>query len=361
MEKLLSYIAPSAPATRRPSAGGEPPLRIEIGFTPTWYRNKLGIDFGEIWHNNPQYRKDAVLAMRKEIKTRFPGKNIGIISNNPDLLTGTYGACAIAAIYGMPVVYSIDNWPTCGHKPLSDSEMNFLEAPGLDDNIFFRNLIKQMEWIEKDQGNIIGFMNWQGVLNNAHRLRGEHIFTDMYINPDGVLHLMNCVCSTMIEAAKRIQYRQKKTNVKFNFFTVSNCLVNMISPEQYRDFVMPFDLKISREFDTIGIHNCAWNADPYMEYYARIPNLGYIDMGINSDLNRAKKLFPKARRAIMYTPMDVYSKSLEQIKQDMVKIALYYSPCDIVMADIDDCVPDKKVIKLIEIANIMNLEFMKDK
>ena len=354
MEQLISYIAPSAPATRRPATGKEPPFRFEIGFTPKWYRSKIGINFGEQWHNNPEYRKKTVLAMRKELNDRFPRHNIGQMSVAPDLLTGTYGACTVAAIYRMPIIYSPDNWPNCAHQPLSDSEMNTLVPPNLDDNPFFQNLMKQLDWIEKDQGNIIGFINWQGVLNTAQRLRGQQLFIDMFMNPESVLHLMDCVCTTMIDAAKRLHKRQKMSNVEYQFFTVSNCLVNMISPEQYRDFVWPFDLKISKAFDTIGIHNCAWNADPYTEYYAQVPDLGYIDMGIKSDMENAKKSFPKARRAIMYTPMDLNSKTIDQVKADMVRIASLYAPCDVVMADIEEGTPDIKINQLFQIADDIN-------
>ena len=134
------------------------------------------------------------------------------------------------------------------------------------------------------------------------------------------------------------------------FFTVSNCLVNMISPEHYRDFILPFDIAISREFRSLGIHNCAWNADPYLDYYASVPNTGYIDMGIESDLEKARTLFPDARRAVMYTPMDLSSKSLAQIKEDMAMIAHRFAPCDIVLADIDDGTPDDKVMAFLDFA-----------
>mgnify|MGYP000247429488 CR=1 FL=1 len=43
--QLISYIAPGAPATRRPAQGNEPFMRSEIGFTPAWYRQHLDIDF----------------------------------------------------------------------------------------------------------------------------------------------------------------------------------------------------------------------------------------------------------------------------------------------------------------------------
>lgn len=362
MEQLISYIAPSAPATRRPATGEETPFRAEIGFTPNWYRTRLGIDFGEKWHNDPKYRKETALSMRKELKLRFPGNTIGVMSEDSlDLLTGVYGACTIAAIYGIPIIYSKNNWPNCAHKPLNDDEMKALVPPDLDSNFFFQNLMKQVDWIHEDQGRIIGFINWQGVLNNAHRLRGEQIFIDMMIDPESVLHLMNCVCTTMVEAAKQLFEHQKKSNVEYHFFTVSNCLVNMISPEQYRDFVMPFDLKISQAFDLIGIHNCAWNADPYMEYYAKIPKLGYIDMGIKSNLLKAKEFFSNARRAIMYTPMDLNSKPISQVREDMNRIALSYSPCDIVVADIEEGTPDIKIIQLLEIAKEINSRILDDK
>lgn len=355
MKQLISYIAPSAPATRRPASGSEPPFRVEIGFTPNWYRSKLDIDFSEQWHNEAQYRKKTVIAMRDDLERRFPDRKVGVLAENSlDLLTGVFGACTVAAIYGIPIIYNKNNWPNCEHKPLTEAEITTLTPPDLDKNPFFQKLLNQVEWIEKDQGNVIGFINWQGVLNNAHRLRGEELFIDMYINPESVIHLMDCVCTTMIDAAKRLHKRQKLSNVECQFFTISNCLVNMISPEQYRDFVMPFDLRIAQEFCSLGIHNCAWNADPYIEYYAQIPNLGYIDMGIKSDLAKLKSYFPEARRSVMYTPMDLNLKSIDEIRNDMKRIANLYAPCDIVVADIEEGTPDEKINQFLRMIDEIN-------
>ncbi len=75
--QLISYIAPGAPATRRPAEGNEPFLRPEIGFTPAWYRQHLDINFGERFHTHPTYRRDCVVKMRAELKHRFPATRIG--------------------------------------------------------------------------------------------------------------------------------------------------------------------------------------------------------------------------------------------------------------------------------------------
>lgn len=82
-------------------------------------------------------------------------------------------------------------------------------------------------------------------------------------------------------------------------------------------------------------------------------------MGIESDLEKARKLFPDARRAVMYTPMDLNSKSLTQIKEDINMIANSFAPCDIVLADIEDGVPDDKVKAFFEIVEDLNLNLLK--
>jgi len=348
----LSYIAPAAPARRQPPTGDEPFIRPEIGFTPNWFRKALGIDFGEKWHKEPAYRRQTVLSMRQELRRRFPASKIGSIDkpDKPlDLLTGLYGGNVVAMIYGVPAVYAEDNWPNCEHKYLSDEQVDKLEPPNLDKNPVLQDIMKQIDWIEQSEGQVHGYLNWQGVLNNAQRLRGEKIFTDLMDSPNRCRHLFGCIYTTMSEGIKRLHKRQEQSGVKVNFMTVSNCLVNMISPQQYREFFLPFEHKFQAEFGNIAVHNCAWNADPYIEDYSKIKNLGYVDMGINSNLSKARELIPNARRALMYTPMDLTNKSWEQVRADMEMIADEFGPCDIVAADIDVDTPDDRVKALIDL------------
>jgi hypothetical protein len=132
------------------------------------------------------------------------------------------------------------------------------------------------------------------------------------------------------------------------FFTVSNCLVNMVSPEQYGELLLPFDHRIAEEFGCIGIHNCAWCADPYMTHYASVPHLGYIDMGLESDLRRARETFPEARRAVMYAPTALARKPLPTIREDLERVAREYAPCDVVLADLDVGTPDERIAGFVE-------------
>lgn len=350
--QLVSYIAPGAPATRRPAEGNEPFLRPEIGFTPAWYRQHLDINFGERFHTDPAYRRDCVVKMRTELKRRFPGTQIGGIARPDaplDLLTGTYGACTVAAIYGMPIVYAENNWPNCAHDYLTDEQLARLEPPDLDRNPHFAQLMEQVEWIAGHEGRVEGFINWQGVLNNAQRLRGEQLLMDVLEAPGKAQHLFACVWETMIQGLRRLHERQRASGVDVRFVTASNCLVNLVSPKVYRDLLLPLDQKLAAVYGCIGIHNCAWNATPYLEAYAEVPGVGYIDMGIKSDLARAKALFPAARRAVMYTPMDAANKTLPEIEADFKRMAREFAPCDVVIADLEAGTPEARVVELVEL------------
>jgi hypothetical protein len=353
---LVSYIAPGAPATRRPATGNEPCLRTEIGFTPAWYRQHAEIDFGERFHADPAYRRDCVVAMRRELLERFPGTHIGGADRNAeplDLLTGTYGAGTVAAIYGVPLVYYPDNWPNCAHHYLSDEELARLEPPDLDRNPHFNRLLEQVDWIARSEGAVTGFINWQGVLNNAHRLRGERLFLDMMDEPDKARHLFGCVAKTMEDGIRRLHERQSASGVDYRFVTVSNCLVNLVSPHIYREQLQPFDQQLAALYGCIGIHNCAWNATPYLDSYARVPGVAYIDMGADTDLALARALFPEARRAFMLSPVAAATRPVAELAAEVARIARLLGPCDLVAADLDAGTPDALVRHLAELETIV--------
>jgi hypothetical protein len=361
--QLISYIAPAAPATRRPYRGELPFLRPEIGFTPNWYHRALGIDFGENWHTEPAYRRETVLQMRSELSRRFPGTGIAGIDRTDagaDILTGTFGACCVAGIYNLPLIYSDNNWPATAHQYLTDSETDNLIPPLLDDNAFFSELIAQTDWIAENEGRVEGYINWQGVLNNAHRLRGPDLFLDILAEPHRARHLFDCVTETMVTAAKRLHARQRDSGFQVDFFTMSNCLVNLVSPEHYTELLLPYDQRIAHEFPHVGIHNCAWNADPYLHAYANVPKLRYIDMGQDSDLSSARALFPDARRAIMYMPQHLAQKSSLELKADLARIAMEYGPCDIIAADIEAGTPDDRVWELMRICEEIGADFSRN-
>lgn len=351
--KLRSHIPIGSPARREVADGTESDMRVSLGFLPRWFAEKCDVSFSRDWHENPYYRRECLIKMKNELCTRFPSVSYWDLDNREDLATisGCFGAYVIPASLGFEVKYYNDRWPTLvknrGNLSLKDIEN--LSVDKVLSGKFAKKLFSQMDQIESEWGKIHGYLNWQGVLNNGFHLRGQEIFTDMKTRPSLVHKLLDKITEIMILLAQRVQKKQRESGFQIDHICVSNCTLNMISPQDYQEFVLPRDLKIAESFARFGVHTCNWDASPYFNELKKFPGLGYIDMGMTSDLKAAKEIFPEARRAVLYSPVKLQNLSTAEIKEDMKIIQNNYSPCDIVMADITENTADSKVKILLEI------------
>ena len=360
--KLRNHIPIGAPARREIADGTESDMRVSLGFVPAWFHQRCGIDFSEKWHQDPFYRYDSLVNMKKELCKVFPSVSYWNENYRDDLATisGCYGAYVIPQIFGFPLVYEKDRWPEIDRnkEKLSVKQIEKLDIGNILSSPFVEKIFHQMDTIEAEWGKIHGYLNWQGVLNNAFHLRGENIFTDFYDNPTLVHYFFSIISDVMIKLAQKVQKRQRSSGFYVNHFCVSNCTVNMVSPQIYRDFLFPYDKKIAKSFERFGMHTCNWDVTPYLEEIIKLPKVGYLDMGIISDMKKIKKMFPEARRAVMYSPVRLQEANLDELRKDMKKIYNDLSPCDIVMADVEVTTSDQKVNQLLKICK--NLEIGKD-
>ncbi len=344
--QLRSYIPVSAPARREPVDGTESFLRPVLGFEPAWFRRCCGVDFSERWHRDPYYRRQTLVEMKAALRRAFPTADQWRPGRDGDLATisGCYGICVIPAAFGVPVRYDPDRWPIpeVGHH-LTVEEVEALDVDRALTSPLVEDLMRQMDTIEAEWGPIDGYLNWQGVLNNAFHLRGQEIFTDLVDRPELARHLCTVVCETMIRLAAAVQARQRRSGFDINQLDVSNCTMNMIAPRTYRAFLFDHDRRIASHLARFGVHTCNWNATPYLEVLRDLPNVGYLDMGITSDLRRARQTFPFARRAVIYSPVRLQEASYADIRSDMRRIAEELGPCDVVLADIQAGTPDERV------------------
>jgi uroporphyrinogen-III decarboxylase len=357
--KLRNHIPISGPARREPADGTESDMRVSLGFEPTWFHRRCGINFSEKWHINPFYRYASLIKMKKELCQKFPSVSYWSEEYKDDLATisGCYGAYVIPKVFGFPLVYEKDRWPVLdkNKEKLTEKEMEKLNIDNILSNPFVEELFNQIDIIESEWGKIHGYLNWQGVLNNAFHLRGENVFTDFYDRPALVHYFFSTICEAMIRLAQKVQKRQRESGFYINHFCVSNCTVNMVSPQIYREFLFPYDKKIAESFERFGMHTCNWEVTPYLEEIKKLPKVGYLDMGMMSDLKKVKKMFPEARRAVMYSPVRLQEASLDDIQKDMEKIYKELSPCDVVMADIQATTGDERVNELLNICKNLEL------
>jgi hypothetical protein len=358
--KLRNHIPIASPARREPADGMEPPLRVSLGFVPGWFTRRCEVSFSGRWHRDPGYRYGTLKAMKAELHRAFPSVPYWDPDNDQDLATisGVYGAYPIPHAFGIPLVYGEDRWPALDpERRLSLEQIETLEADRVLNSPVVEDIFRQMDIIERQWGVVHGYLNWQGVLNNAFNLRGQEIFLDMFDKPDLVRHFFSVITEVMIGLARKIQERQRASGFPVDQFSVSNCVMNMISPESYAEFVRPLDAKIAGNFERFGVHTCNWDVTPYIEVLTELPKLGYLDMGMMSDMRRVRDTFPDTYRAVLYSPVKLQEAEIEEIRRDMQKIYDDLGPCDLVMADIEASTPDERVWALLDIcADIGNRE-----
>lgn len=359
---LRNFIPIAGTGNRQPCTGNEGTFRATLGFTPKWFHDRLNVDFSERWHKDPQYRYDTLLDMSAYLRQRFPS----IEAFQPDIdggvdytcatLSGVEGAMIVAHAYGQTVHYAPDNWPLTDSKEhLSREKVISLKPFDPETNTGFLALMQQMDEMEAKWGKIAGYLNcYQGILNSAFRLRGQDIFVDMIEEPDLVRFLFDHIYHTTLTIAKIVQKRQRDSGFFIDQFSSANCVVNMISPSMYEEFVLPYDRKFSDEFPRYGIHTCNWNATPYIDVMRKINKVGYFDMGMETDMRKAQEQFPDARRGVLYSPIKVLRSSMTDIQMDFERIHRELGDCDIILADIDTDVPDERVQAIVGIANRIN-------
>jgi hypothetical protein len=282
--------------------------------------------------------------MARTLNLEFPLLRLG---GDPDEIQGGISqihSCApVAALFGQEVLYSSTGWPENRRVLLDDAAADSLKPPEFESGYLFEDLMRQIEQIQKEWGKVDGELNYQGVLNTAFRLRGEQIFIDMITAPERAHNVLSVVCETTMRFADAIYARQARSGVIKDYFVTSNCVVNMISEELYREFIMPYDRRLSMHYPNFGVHNCGWKVDAYMRAYSEIGTLGYLDFGIQSDLKELKILFPQATLTVILNPGEVIGRSSADVRNMLTRLRDSLQVCRIDLSALDARTPSEEV------------------
>lgn len=361
----VNFIPISGPATRRPAGEWERTVRASLGFVPRWFTDRSNVRFDRQWHEDCEYRYASLVQMKTLLNERFPSVPEFLPRDNGHgfdadcaTLSGVYGSKFIAMLYGFPVVFPRDDWPgDASNAPLPLDALKKLLPLDLDDHPLMRKLEEQMDRMEAVFGSVGGFLNYQGVLNTALKLRGSEIFVDMIEDEGFVDALFDHIEDTMTRVAKRVQARQRRSGQNVDLLSLSNCVVNMISPAMYERFALPHDRRISERFPYFGIHTCNWDATPYLNAISTIERMGYLDMGAMSDLCAARRMFPNTRLAVMVSPVAFTRMPIGELLDSFRDIAMRAAPCDVVLADLPEDTDDARVNQVLEYIDRLEEEF----
>lgn len=362
---LQNFIPVAAPATRKPCREDERSFRLSMGFLPQWYTEHCGIRFGRRWHENCEYRYDTLFRMKQYLHRVFPSvpefaPRISSRGFDSDCatLSGVYGSKTVAMLYGFEVIFPDDDWPAdASSSPLPEKTLRNLSPINLNANPYMEKLEEQMAQMKRCFGIIEGYLNYQGVLNVAQKLRGNEIFVDLIADPEFAADLFSHISCTLRNFALRVQKIQRESGADIDLMSVSNCVVNMISPDMYEHFILPHDMMLSNHFARFGVHTCNWDVTPYLSKLTRIKKMGYLDMSAMSDIEEARRLFPDTRLAFFLSIDQIENMPLEKMEQELRRIARVACPCDIILADMPTAISIEKLNRLIRIAERIEGEY----
>ena len=122
-----------------------------------------------------------------------------------------------------------------------------------------------------------------------------------------------------------------------------DCLINMISPQMYRQQLLEFDQRFPESFDTFGIHTCNWTIDPYVEALAEVPGLAYLDMGPESVIDRVHQLFPDLCPSVFIHPQHFREMSKQEITREVTELGKRIGRGYILLSDLEVGTRDSQI------------------
>lgn len=303
-------------------------IPAEIILNPAWWSRNYGISFEQPFYLDTAARIENDILMRRVMCERF---GLGEPDPKPRPVIGSMyvaGGFVIPALFGVEVRFAADQAPWPVAKCISREEAMALAVPDFENLWPMKQLIEQMDALEKEYGYLVGDIDLDGVLNTALQLRGEQFFVDLAEDPDLVDH----VCGVVAEAQARVgAYVRSRTgtnsisvnrsivNVDPRIYLHGNCTVQMISPATYGRSLLKWELYLAGRLAPYGIHHCGNNLQRFAADYAKT-SLVFADVGWGSDVAAVSAALPDTFLNLRLSPVRVLQLTAAEIREDAEKL-----------------------------------------
>ncbi len=345
-------------------------MKYDITFHPSWWNENLGIRFTEEFFNDPVYRIDTDLKMRRLLFEKFGEWGIGEEHPEPRPLLGSdliASGYLYSKLLGCDVRFSEDAPPEVVCAALSEEDALNFKAPSLSDSPDWQAVEEQIAWLQKEYGAVRSAINLQGILNLALDLRGDSIFIDMYQNEEAARRLFDSCFDLSVQVGKRLSEVSDfmsggvtaiTNSLDFpGLYVHSNCSVEMISLDCYRDFLLDYDVKLARLFQPYGIHHCGQSMEHVVEGYAALRDMAFAEAGAGSNIAEVRKALPDCWLNLRYSPVKLAEVGEEELQNDlhaMVRDAGGTdAPVSVSCVGIDKSVGDEQITMFLKILKEM--------
>jgi hypothetical protein len=258
---------------------------------------KISLEFSEAWWR-AHYGDTAGRDRRRLLFERFG--DVGLGEENPPPVPPTvgseYGHRFMSAFWGCQIVYQADHFPAALPLPDARRRMENLEVPDLDSSPIVQRILDQARSLRERHGACRAWMDFGGPLNNAVSVFGDEILLALAAEPDLAGRVLRKMGEAIVAVHDRVVCRinsEDPAAARAAHWWIGDCPVCMISPQTYRQVVLPVDLWFcGLSTGQFGLHHCGV-FDRYVEVYAPLrPTI--LDVGPGSDLRLARQGYPTA-------------------------------------------------------------------
>lgn len=338
-------------------------LPIELVFNPNWWYRNYSIRFDKPYYFDPETRIENDMLMRRVLYERYGELGLGERDPQPRPIIGSMhvaGGFVIPALFGAEVIFREDQAPWVRPMNLTDEEVWRLEPPCVEATWPLREMIADMDTLEAHYGWVIGDFDTDGVLNTALSLRGEPLFLDLHDNPPLIHHLFTVIADTQAKVARYLRRRTGScaiatnriiTKVEPSMYLHSNCSVQMISPDSYKEFLLPYEIALAEQLPPYGIHHCGDNMHLFAPTYAHV-SASFFDVGWGSDVPACRNALPDAFFSLRLSPVRMLQCRPYEIATDIEKLLLAAEPlgrAGVCCINMDYDTPDENIFAVYEV------------
>ncbi len=300
-------------------------MKYDITFHPKWWHKNADIKFTKEFFDEPEYRMDCDVKMRKVLYEHFGQYGIGEKDPKRRPLVGSdLLACGYlySEIMGCDIIYEEDNSPQVVCMGLDEDTVEELEYPNLETNEVWLKTVKQMEYLKDKYGYVETYVNLMGIQNIALDLMGQELMVAYYTNPEAVEELLEEITTMSITIGKAFKSYSDVISAGVTAITkqtvpdcylTSNCSVEMISNDLYEEFLLKHDHRLASEFKSFGIHHCGQTMEHVVEGYSKIQGLTFAEVGAGSNLAAVRARLPEVFLNARFSPAMLLEASQDEI------------------------------------------------
>lgn len=302
-------------------------MKYDITFHPSWWYKNAGICFTQEFFDEPEYRMDCDVKMRKVLYECFGEYGIG--EKNPqkrpllgsDLLAAGY---LYSELFGCEIIYEKENSPQVICQNLDEEEIEEVQVPDLSKSPVWQRTATQLEYLKTHYGNVETYVNLMGIQNIAMDIMGQNVLMAYYSAPEETKDLLKKITDLTISVGKEFQKYSRSLSggvtgvvqkVMPECYLTSNCSVEMISNQLYEEFLLKCDQRLADAFGNFGIHHCGGTMEHVADGYAKVNGLVFAEVGAGSDIRAVREKLPDIWLNARFSPVDLKEASVSKIEE----------------------------------------------